>query len=199
MKGKTGKIRENIREAKLAEINDFYFSLNLLVVGILLLATVFFFRTFVFSSVRVSGSSMCNTLKDGDALIVEKTATPEYGDIIVFSDKEMEKYYIKRVIGLPGDVIKIEDGCVKRSTDGGHIFYELDEPYAVGKTLAFNRSGVYIVGKDRLFVLGDNRENSSDSRGESIGMPEYSQVLGVVPEWSVFLRNTPLSLAVFLF
>ena len=109
--------------------------------------------------VRVDGFSMLPTLQDGEFVLVNKlayhTGTPVRGDIIVFqSITEKNLDLIKRVIGLPGDQIVIGGG---RVSINGQI---LDEPYIAA---APNYSGRWKVPDGYLFVLGDNRNDSSDS------------------------------------
>jgi len=109
--------------------------------------------------IRVDGFSMEPSLHSGEFVIVNKLAyklgEPNHGDVIIFRypfDPQQE--YIKRVIGLPGDHIKIENGTVYRNGDA------LEEPY-IAATPAY--SNEVTVPENSLFVLGDNRNNSSDS------------------------------------
>jgi signal peptidase I len=109
--------------------------------------------------IRVDGYSMEPTLHSGEFVIVNKLAyrlgTPKTGDVIVFHfPRNTEEEYIKRVIGLPGDEVTISGGKV---TVNGQT---LDEPYIYAPP-AYERS--LLVPEDSLFVLGDNRNNSSDS------------------------------------
>ena len=109
--------------------------------------------------VRVDGFSMLPTLHDGEFVLVNKlayhTGTPARGDIIVFQSTTTKNLdLIKRVIGLPGDHIVIGDGRV--SVNGK----TLTEPYIAAEP---DYSGLWDVPKDYLFVLGDNRNDSSDS------------------------------------
>ena len=130
----------------------------------------------------VSGQSMDDTLHDGNYLIVNKLAykfgEPEHGDIIVFdSGEEEHELWVKRVIGLPGDVIK---------TDGKTLYIndaKASEPYIKKGTMAQGEMKTWIVPEGAVFVMGDNRNNSTDSR--IIGCVEESAVLGkaVVRLW----------------
>ncbi len=113
----------------------------------------------VSARVRVDGSSMLPTLHDGEFVLVNRLAyrmgTPTRGDIIVFrSTTEADLDLIKRIVGLPGDVVKIGGGRV--SING----QTLEEPYI---NAAPNYSGEWRVPAGYLFVLGDNRNDSSDS------------------------------------
>lgn len=107
---------------------------------------------------RIDGSSMNPTLANGEYLLVNNLAyyldEPERGDIIVFHHPNSELNLIKRVIGLPGDQIEISDEHIKVN---GVI---LNEPYIQAEPVY---SGNWTVPEDQYFVLGDNRNNSSDS------------------------------------
>lgn len=115
-------------------------------------------RSFVVTPVRVNGDSMNDTLKDGEILILDKISY-RFNDIkrfdIVVVEHKTEKF-IKRVIGLPGETLKIEDG---------NLFINeklLKEDYLNQKTEDFTYDGV--IPNECYFVMGDNRGNSLDSR-----------------------------------
>ena len=130
----------------------------------------------------VSGQSMDDTLHNGNYLIVNKLAykfgEPERGDIIVFdSGEEEHELWVNRVIGLPGDVIK---------TDGKTLYIndaKASEPYIKKGTVAQGEMQTWTVPEGAIFVMGDNRNNSTDSR--IIGCVEESTFLGkaVVRLW----------------
>lgn len=109
--------------------------------------------------IRVDGSSMEPSLHSGQFVIVNrlsyKIGSPEIGDVVVFHfPRDPEQEYIKRVIGLPGDHVRVSDGKVYVN---GQV---LDEPYiAASPRYQVEKD----VAEDNLFVLGDNRNNSSDS------------------------------------
>ncbi len=151
-------------------------------------AVTFLFVQFVGQRTHVNGDSMNVTLEDGDNLIVDKLSyrfsEPERYDIIVFPYQYQEKtYYIKRIIGMPGETVQIIDGMVY--IDGEM----LDESY--GKEV-MQYSGVagdpIELGNDEYFVLGDNRNNSSDSRDPSVGNIKEDQIIG-----KAFIRIWPLN------
>jgi signal peptidase I len=121
----------------------------------------------------VEGPSMLPTLHDGDLFILDSRAyeesEPARGDIVVFSDeKDKEYYYVKRVVGLPGERLHVTDNGILVEREG--INMELPEPYlahaAEDKNYALNgfKDEVFLVPADKYFVLGDNRAHSLDSR-----------------------------------
>ncbi|MGL4913569.1 MAG: signal peptidase I [Romboutsia sp.] len=129
----------------------------------------------------VRGDSMYSTLEEGDYLIINrmsyKLKEPKYGDIIVFeSDLEQDdgtsKDLVKRVVGVGGDTVKIENSKVYVNGQ------ELNEPYIHNEITEGNIDTVVPEGK--VFVLGDNREISLDSRYESVGFIDDSDILGKV-------------------
>jgi signal peptidase I len=119
-------------------------------------------RLFVFDMYSIPSGSMENTLQVGDRIVVSKLNPTEVspGDIVVFKDtkgwaNEKGQFFVKRAIGLPGDTV---------SSDGQYVYVNgvpLDEPYVVGQTSIFAEQ---VVPEGHIFVLGDNREFSADSR-----------------------------------
>ena len=135
--------------------------------------------TFVGQRTQVSGSSMENTLSDGDNLIVDKITyrfkNPERFDIIVFPFAyETDTYYIKRIIGLPGETIRIDRE--------GNIFINeelLEESYGRAVIADPGRAEEGItLGDEEYFVLGDNRNDSVDSRTEVVGNIKRENIVG---------------------
>lgn len=187
-------LQKNIREKRLDEINEKFSWMNAFAIILAVYLVLLFFRMFVYAPVQVVGRSMMPTLKSGDMLFADKTAAIRRGDVIVFSDESKDKSYIKRVIGIAGDEIMIKGGVVYRSENGGD-FYPLEEEYISSPTTIAGslEKTVYSVPAGRLFVLGDNRINSSDSRYSTIGMPKTSSVLGVVPEWVINSKDNFLT------
>ncbi len=126
----------------------------------------------VSARIRVEGYSMMPTLENGEFILVNrltyKFASPQRGDIIVFHyPRNPADEYIKRVIGLPGDHIRVENGIVYVNER------PLDEPYTAAPP---RYKGAWDVPEGELFVLGDNRNNSSDSH--SWGMVPLDYVVG---------------------
>lgn len=160
---------------------------NIIWILVMLLA-VFLIVEYVGQRTQVSGSSMEDTLHNGDNLIVDKISyrfrDPERFDIIVFPPNENEKtYYIKRIIGLPGETVQIVDGKIYIN---GEV---LEENYGKEVIKRADRASTPIVlGGDEYFVLGDNRNKSLDSRDPSVGNVKRSSIVG-----RAWVRIWPLS------
>ncbi len=139
---------------------------------VLLAVVLFLVINAVTARVRVDGFSMRPTLEDGEYVLVNRLAYRfgdyERGDVVVFRFPiDPSQDFIKRVIGLPGDVISIANGVV--SVNG----QALSEDYIAAAPLY---SGQWVVPEGSLFVLGDNRNDSSDSH--SWGMVPVENVIG---------------------
>lgn len=128
-------------------------------------------RLFLFAPYEVHGESMYPTFEGEELLIVNKwiydVSTPDYGDIVVFHTAE-QRDFIKRVIGLPGDQIAVREGQLFRNGK------PVQEPYT-NEEIQQNLHEV-IVPKDHVFVMGDNRNHSRDSR--EIGPVNMKEVVG---------------------
>lgn len=162
--------------------------LGMLVYVGVVLAITFLIITFVGQRTHVSGESMENTLDDGDQLIVDKLTyrfhDPERFDIIVFPFRYKDNtYYIKRIIGLPGETVQIVDGEIYIN---GEL---LEESY--GREVmqdAGLAAEPITLGDDEYFVLGDNRNYSSDSRDPSVALIHRKEIIG-----RAWLRIWPLN------
>lgn len=143
--------------------------------AVIALIVLLFLNVFFFSA-RVDGESMSPTLSNGDRLIVSRlsyfNSTPKYGDIIVFYCETKGYTLIKRVIGLPGDTIEIKDGEVFRNGS------KLDESAYID--VATNGNISTTVEEGKVFVLGDNRPDSADSRYAQIGQVPFENIKGKV-------------------
>lgn len=129
----------------------------------------------IISPTVVVGESMESSLHSNDYLVVNKLAykvgEPEYGDVVILDSDAVRGHdvFIKRVVGLPGDSLEIKDGNLVRNGK------EVKEPYAKEKMESVDME--LTIPKDEVFVLGDNRNNSMDSR--IIGTLNYKkEVLG---------------------
>lgn len=144
--------------------------------------------TFVLRTVVVVGSSMNPNFIDGDRLIITHlNSEPQKGDVLVMNSHGLNETIIKRCIGTEGDTIKIDYNTDTITVNGEKIsndyingamqdiIFKFDQNYAVD-------AGVYeyTVPEDKIFVMGDNRNNSSDSRCERVGFIDEDDVLGKV-------------------
>lgn len=137
--------------------------------------------TFVGQRTEVDGESMETTLSHGDNLIVDKITyrmkDPKRFDIIVFPFKyEENTYYIKRIIGMPGETVQIDEK--------GNIYIDgelLEESYG-REIIRPENVGIakdpIVLGEDEYFVMGDNRNNSMDSRFEIVGNIHRDDIIG---------------------
>jgi signal peptidase I len=153
----------------------------------LLLAVVLYLGiNFISARVRVDGFSMNPTLQDGEYVLVSKVSyrlsEPQHGDIIVFKfPGQPVQDLIKRIIGLPGDIVEVKNRQVFVNGQA------LDEPYIAAEP---TYEGIWKVPAGQLFVLGDNRNDSSDSH--SWGLLPEGNVIGKAiliywppPEWNM--------------
>lgn len=152
---------------------------------------------YVFQSYAVDGASMQNTLHDKDRLIVWKVPrtwarithhqyVPNRGDIVIFEQSGLSEYsqedsrqLIKRVIGLPGDRVVVSGGTITIYNTEHPDGFQPDKtlPYAHETTIPFTRGNIDVtLGDDQLFMNGDNRPDSLDSR--TFGPINTSQVVG---------------------
>nr|WP_294465809.1 signal peptidase I [uncultured Sellimonas sp.] len=146
-------------------------------IGIVLLLS-WLIVTFVGVRTVVDGQSMEPTLQDGNNLIVDKLSyrfrDPKRYEIIVFPYKyEENTYYIKRIIGLPGETVQVMDGEVY--IDGAPLGEDygaepMEDPGIAAEPIQ--------LGEDEYFVLGDNRNHSSDSRDPSVGVLKRDDLVG---------------------
>ncbi len=147
--------------------------------------------TFVGQRTAVDGSSMEPMLSDGDNLLVDKITyrfrEPQRYDIIVFPPQyEVNTYYIKRIIGLPGETVRIDlEGNIYINDEILPENYgrEIISPDKVGRA-----TKPVVLGEDEYFVLGDNRNNSMDSRTEVVGNIKREEIIG-----RAWIRIWPLS------
>lgn len=157
--------------------------LDLVINIAIIFGLVIIIQTWIIAPFDVSGASMCDTLNVvnnecqnayGEKIIINEavylTSNPERGDIVVFkSPNNEDKYFIKRIIGLPGETVEIKDGEVYVKKMGTDKLEKLTENYLneenKDKTKTyFSNMSVFEIPENHYFVLGDNRRASTDSR-----------------------------------
>lgn len=187
VKGATAMQNQSKKETNRFSAFDFI-EMFVIAMSVVLIIFTFFFRQTV-----VDGDSMMNTLQNEERLLITNCFyTPKRSDIIVFQTTETGRKYplVKRIIALEGDTVRIE-------RHGIYVNGELlSEPYAYttdphyvyqdGLMSCFDLGKSYTVPEDHIFVLGDHRDNSADSR--SFGFVPENSILG-----HVFLRIMPFS------
>ena len=138
-------------------------------------------RGFIFEPVRVDGSSMLDTLQDRELMFVTKYdyvfGEPESGDVVICKFPNSTKNYVKRLIGVPGDTIKIINSVVYINGSALDEFY-LTPGRNMGRL--FPNMAERVLGKDEYFVMGDNRDNSHDSRSSDVDTLTRNQIKGHV-------------------
>lgn len=144
--------------------NEFWRELGKLLV--IALVVVIPFRIYIAQPFIVDGASMDPTFETSQYLIVDELTyhfrTPERGSVLIFKyPKDPSKYFIKRIIGLPGETVTISDGVVSIKTPNAQTSFALDEPY-VKFTKKDNLT--VVLDSEEYFVMGDNRLSSADSR-----------------------------------
>ncbi len=165
--------KKKINTGLLKEIAIWAGEILLTIVGTVILVSFFGFK------ISMVGPSMSPTLENGDQILVNrflyKLFEPGRNDLVVFSPNGNQKshYYVKRIIALPGDMVQIKDGEVYVN---GEPFPEKLEVDPVENALMAEQE--IIVGEDEYFVLGDNRNNSEDSRYASIGNVKKEYIIG---------------------
>lgn len=158
------------QEHPLAEIVRFSIIAILIVIPI---------RMFIAQPFIVSGASMDDTFHSGEYLIVDQVSyyfnEPSRGEVIIFRyPRDPSKFFIKRVIGLPGETITIENAKVTITNDEHPEGFLLDEPYI--KSMEPTTPTSETLGEREYFVMGDNRDHSSDSR--SWGVLQEERIIG---------------------
>jgi signal peptidase I len=132
-------------------------------------------RFFVFEFIRVEGQSMEPTLLDNEYVFMQKVSyyfsDPQYGDIVICSFPNRNETFVKRVVGIEGDVIRITDGTLYINDEANYEHY--DKATGIDHDMA-----EITVAEDSLFVMGDNRNHSMDSSNSSVGVLSEDMVLG---------------------
>jgi signal peptidase I len=129
-----------------------------------------FVRPFVVEPMNVPSASMAPTLEPGDRVLTNKfvydVADPDRGDLVVFEsvDERKDEEIVKRVVGLPGEEISVQEGVLLVNGEAPHEPYLLGTQESPNKTPGVDSFGPMVVPQNHVFVMGDNRTNSYDSR-----------------------------------
>lgn len=169
------------RKEKKSRGSEFLSTLLYCVVALIIFLLI---RHFLFAPVSVDGESMVPTLEDQDRLILNKVANMDRFDVVVFpAPDEPEKQYIKRIIGIPGDTIQYQDDVLYingEAVEEDYLESSIENMSPGGNftedfSLA-SKTGEETVPEGSYFVMGDNRQNSKDSR--VFGFVDVSTVSG---------------------
>ena len=145
--------------------NEFKEIVSFAVIALIIVIPI---RMFVAEPFLVNGPSMEPTFQSGDYLIADQLTydfkTPARGDVVIMRYPEDPAiYFIKRIIGLPGETVELSGTKVIIHPAGGGVPFTLDESF-IAPTRIENQNASYTLGADEYFVMGDNRVDSSDSR-----------------------------------
>ena len=170
---------DTVKKDKKEEKNVVKEIVGMIMYVVAVFAVCFLIITYVGQRTKVEGSSMEPTLSNGDNLIVDKISyrfrNPERFDIIIFPYKyEKDTFFIKRIIGMPGETVWINNS--------GEIYINgvlLSENYGL-ETIKYAglASTPITLGKDEYFVMGDNRNDSTDSRFDVVGPIKRKEIVG---------------------
>jgi len=164
--------RKKVSSDTMKEVGNYIF-------GIVMAVFIAFFLVYSFGMrTSVIGVSMENTLYNGQTVLVNRIAyllfPPKAGDVIVFlpNGNINTHYYVKRVVATPGDTVEFKDGrlYVNGVMEDNEEYDKVADPGIAEEPV--------IVGVDEFFVLGDNRNNSEDSRSGNIGLVKRNQIEG---------------------
>ena len=176
------KGRKNLKETQGDFKSEIYSWIKSLVFALII---AFLVRNFLFSPTVVLGESMSPTFEDNNKVLVNKMSDIERFDIVVFDAPDADEYYIKRVIGLPGDTVEVRDDVLyidgkamkqpylDESREDNHLFGTFTADFTLQEL-----TGEATVPEQSIFVLGDNRINSKDSR--SFGFIHRESIIGEV-------------------
>lgn len=156
--------------------------LELLEIAIVAIGAVFLIRTFLIQPFLVSGASMTPTFSDGDYLLVDQVTyrfrEPLRGEVVVFrSPTDSSIYFIKRIVGLPGEAVIIKNGAITIENKSNPQGFGLDEEY-IPREVATRGNEKFVLDSNNYFLLGDNRSYSFDSR--SWGELDRKKIVGLV-------------------
>lgn len=148
---------------------------------VMIICAAYLFVMAFFNNTSIVGHSMNDTLKDGDVVLINRIAydfsEPDRYDVIVFEPKvaNVSQHYVKRIIGLPGETVQIKDGRIY--IDGRILEDDVVDMEIYNAGVA---AEPVQLGQNQYFVLGDNRNNSDDSRFSNVGLVSGDSILGKV-------------------
>lgn len=159
------RIKEEGEENRRGDTNSFWEFAKVVIISLLIVIPV---RTYIAQPFIVEGASMEPNFHDGEYLIIDEISytfnPPKRGDVIVFRyPMNPSEYFIKRIIGLPGETVTIKNGIISIKQQGQDQVLVLDESY-IPEGFSTGPDETTELSGEQYFVMGDNREASSDSR-----------------------------------
>lgn len=174
-----GEKRNASSDDLMNRVKDFLdFSFETIRVVVVSLIIIFVVRSFVIQPFFVKGSSMQPNFHDGDYLIVDEISygigKPQRGDVIIFKyPNNPSEFFIKRVIGLPGESVELKNNTITIYNNENPTGFVLDESAYLAKTVTTSGDVFQELASDEYYVLGDNRGASSDSRAWGVLKDRY--------------------------
>ena len=169
-----GRKEKNKRKRKLRVIKKVF---DITVFLLVVLVITYFLTEYVVERTAVHNHSMEPTLLSGDVLLTDKISyrlrEPERYEIILFINESDGEELVKRVIGLPGETVRLAAGKIFINGEAIDDIEGLAGPFDAG-----NAENDFILGTDEYFVLGDNRKESIDSRNEKVGAVSRKSIIG---------------------
>lgn len=170
-------IRMAVRRKGVEERRILYDLMRWILDIIVVMGIAAFLTIYMGEQMIVTGYSMAPVLANEERILIDKLSyhfsDPERFDIVIFRNGEEEKYFLKRIIGLPGETVCIKNGRVM--INGVYLEEEIEVEEILNPGLAAKE---IILGEDEYFLLGDNRNNSEDSRFETVGNVKRGNIVG---------------------